>query len=133
MTAPAKRKVPIEQLLSAIEKTIEAAPRFVDQLALELGYVQSAVRPRLEQLEQAHRAHRIRIRNEQTKCLCYQWRHGPAPGAVRAPVIELGQELPRAELRVIVPFQAIVRSWPAFSGRDPLVAAFFGACHQVGA
>ncbi len=126
MTGPAKHKVPIEHLLSAIEETLKAAPRLVDQLVSEFGYHQTAVRSRLDQLEREHRAHRVRIKRAHSQGLCHEWRHGQAPGTVPAPVIELGQELPRAELRVIVPFQAIVRSWPKFSGRDPLVAALFG-------
>lgn len=132
MTGPAKHKVPIEQLLSAIEETLKAAPRLVDQLAFELGYTASAVRPRLEQLEREHRAHRVRVKREHSQGLCHQWRYGQAPGVVLAPAIVLAQALPRAELRVVVPFQAIVRSWPAFCCRDPLVAAFFGPVGQAG-
>lgn len=132
MTGPAKHRVPIEQLLLAIEETLKAAPRLVDQLAFELGYTVSAVRPRLEQLEREHRAHRVRVKREHSQGLCHQWRHGPAPGVVHAPVIALAQALPRAELRVLVPFQAIVRSWPAFRCRDPMVAALFGPVDQAG-
>jgi len=133
MTAAAKRTVPIERLLSVIESTLQSGPRLVDQLAFELGYTTSAVRPRLEQLEREHRAHRVRVPREHSQGFCYQWRYGQAPGVVHAPVIVLAQALPRAELRVSVPFQTIVCSWPAFLYRDPLVAALYGPASQVGA
>ena len=132
MIGPAKRKVPIGQLLSALEQFIEAGPRRVDQLVGEFGYTAAAIRVRLEQLEREQRVHRLSIPREHSHGLCQQWRYGAAPGAQIAPQIALGQELPRDRQRVIVPFQAIVRTWPKFCRRDPLVAALFGAGRQAG-
>jgi len=131
MIGLAKRKVPIGQLLSALERFIETGPRRVDQLVSEFGYTTAAIRVRLEQLEREQRVHRVRIPRDHSHGLCHQWRHGPAPGAQLAPQIQLGQELPSARQRVSVPFQAVVRTWPAFCRRDPLVAALFGAGQQV--
>lgn len=133
MTTPTERKVPIEQLLSAIEETLKTGPRLVDQLARELGYSACAVRPRLDQLEREHRAHRVRVKRESSQGLCYLWHHGQVPGAVVTSPIALAQELPRADLRVLVPFQPIVRTWPAFNRRDLLVSALFGPAGQAAA
>jgi|GEM_PF-2112557 len=131
MIGPAKRKVPIKQLLSALDQFIAAGPRRVDQLVSEFGYTAAAIRVRLEQLEREQRVHRVSIPREHSHGLCHQWRHGAAPGAQLAPQIQLGQDLPSDRQRVSVPFQAIVRKWPAFCRRDPLVAALFGARGQV--
>jgi hypothetical protein len=126
MTAPSKRKVPIGQLPAAIEEALKLGPRLVDPLGVELGYSTFTIRRRLEELENEQRVYRVRIKSELGQGVCYLWHHGLAPGAKLIPRILLGQELPRIEERGSVPFQAIVRSWPAFSGRDPLVAALFG-------
>lgn len=126
MTIPSKRKVPIAQLPAAIEEALKLGPRLVDSLGLELGYSNFTIRRRLEELENEQRVYRVRIKSELGQGVCYLWHHGLAPGAKLIPKILLGQELPRVEERGSVPFQAIVRSWPAFNGRDPLVAALFG-------
>lgn len=126
MTIPSKRKVPIAQLPAAIEEALKLGPRLVDPLGLELGYSNFTIRRRLEELENEQRVYRVRIKSELGQGVCYLWHHGLAPGSKLIPKILLGQELPRVEERGSVPFQAIVRSWPAFSGRDPLVAALFG-------
>lgn len=133
MTTSTDNKVPAEQLLSAIEKTLQSAPRLVDQLAHELGCSGSMVRLRLERLEAEGRAHRVRVRLENYQGKCYLWHYGPAPGALTVAVIQLAQELPRADLRVHVPHQAIVSSWPAFRQRDWSVAALFGSIQQAAA
>ena len=130
MNAHSERKVPIEQLLTAIEDALRAGPHLAEQLANDFGFSTCAVRRRLEQLEREHRAHRVRVHGHG---LCYLWHSGALPGAVIAPPIALGRELPRANLRVLVPFQSVVRTWPAFGGRDPLVTALFGPGRQVGA
>jgi hypothetical protein len=126
MTIPSKRKVPIAQLPAAIEEALKLGPRLVDPLGIELGYSNFTIRRRLEELENEQRVYRVRIKSELGQGVCYLWHYGLAPGAKPIPQILLGQELPRVEERGSVPFQAIVRSWPAFSGRDPLVAALFG-------
>lgn len=126
MTTPTDNKVPTEQLLSAIEKLLQASSRLVDELAHELGCSTSMVRLRLERLECEGRAHRTRVRLENYQGKCYMWHHGLPPGALAAFPIELARELPRAELRVRVPHQAIVSSWPEFRHRDWSVAALFG-------
>lgn len=130
MIGPVKRKVPIKQLLSALDQFIEAGPRRVDQLVSEFGYTAAAIRVRLEQLEREQRVHRVNIPREHSHGLCQQWRHGVAPGTQIAPQIALGQELPSARQRVTVPAQAVVRTWPKFCRRDPLVAALFGPARQ---
>ncbi|MGI4846184.1 MAG: hypothetical protein ACRYF7_23080 [Janthinobacterium lividum] len=130
MTAPTGKNVPIEELLPAIEKSLEAAPRHMKDLARELGCSEFAVRRRLLQLESEHRAHRVR---ENTQGLCYLWHPGPAPGAkIPIPIIP-AQDLPGAELRVSAPYQSTVRSWPLITRRDELVAALFGLAQQSAA
>jgi hypothetical protein len=126
MTVPSKRKVPIAQLPAAIEEALKLGPRLVDPLAIELGYSTFTIRRRLEELENEQRVHRVRVKSELGQGVCYLWHHGLAPGAKLIPHILLGYELPRADQRVSVPFQHVVRIWPAFNGRDPLVTALFG-------
>jgi hypothetical protein len=133
MTIPSKRKFPIAQLPAAIEEALKLGPRFVDPLALELGYSTFTVRRRLEELENEQRVHRVRVKSELGQGVCYRWHHGLAPGSALIPPIALGQELPPADQRVTTPSQAIVRSWPTFSGSDPMVAALFGRIPQAGA
>lgn len=133
MTTPTDNKLPAEELLSAIEKSLQSSSHLVDELARELGCSPSMVRLRLERLESEGRAHRVRIKLENYQGKCYLWHHGPAPGAGTAVPIELARELPRADLRVHVPHQAIVSSWPAFRHRDWSVAALFGSSQQAAA
>lgn len=133
MTIPSKRKFPIAQLPAAIEEALKLGPRLVDPLALELGYSTFSVRRRLEELENEQRVHRVRVKSELGQGFCYRWHHGLAPGSALIPPIALGQELPPADQRVTTPSQAIVRSWPTFSGSDPMVAALFGRVPQAGA
>jgi hypothetical protein len=133
MTIPSKRKVPITQLSAAIEEALKLGPRLVDPLANELGYSAYALRRRLEQLENEQRVYRVRVKSELGQGVCYHWHHGLAPGTSLIPPIALSQELPPADQRVTTPSQAIVSSWPTFSGSDPMVAALFGRASQAGA
>lgn len=128
------RKVPLDELLTAIEAVLAAGPRGCDAIARELGYSVSAVRIRLEQLELEQRAHRRQTAIKGWQGLAYLWCFGPADGAA----LETGQALvpqgaPNREQQAIVPFQSTVRTYPAINRRDPLVAALFGPSNQAGA
>lgn len=127
------RKVPIQQLMAAIEEVLKAGPRGIGEIARELGYSPVALRWRLEQLELENRAHRQREQIKSWSGLYYRWHHGPAAGNdalfAASPV---QQEAGKAQ-QGMVPFQSTVRTYPAVNRRDPLVAALFGPSHQAGA
>lgn len=118
-------RVPIEQLPAAIEELLKRGPRSFDQIARAVGWSQSAVRKRVEQLALDGRVHRRRVRVD-CPGFSYNWFYGPAPEAAALPSHALAQEPQRADLRVQVPFQYSVRVYPAIDRRDPLVAALFG-------
>jgi len=122
------RKVPITELLTAVEDVLKAAPRGIREIARELGYSVVAVRARLEELELEQRAHRRQILVTGWSGVCYLWYAGPAVGAA----LNAGETLAAQgghsrEQQATVPFQATVRTWPAINRRDPLVAALFGS------
>lgn len=119
------QRVPIEQLIVAIEDVLKAGPRVTDELARELGYSVSALRPRLEQLALENRAHRRRVEFEHWSGVCYRWHYGAAVDALVVPDHPIVGR-PSAETRAAVPFQSTVRAYPAINRRDPLVAALFG-------
>lgn len=128
-----KRIVLIDQLDDTIEELLKAAPRHVNEVTRAVGWSIRTVRPRLEQLELDHRAHRVRIELATSPTVCYQWHHGPSPDAAPAAKCRLSVELPNPKLRAIIPFQYSVQNYPAIDSRDPLVAALFGPAraHQV--
>ncbi|KQQ93645.1 hypothetical protein [Massilia sp. Leaf139] len=121
------RKVPLAQLLCAVEDVIAARPRGIIEVARELGYSVGAVRARLEQLELEQRAHRRQIAIKGWCGVAYLWYAGPADTAE----LKLGETLvaqgaPNREEQAMIPFQSTVRTFPAINRRDPLVAALFG-------
>jgi DNA-binding HxlR family transcriptional regulator len=120
-----EQKVPVEQLPAAIEELLKRGPRSFDQIARAVGWSQSSVRKRVEELALAGRVHRRRVRVD-CPGFSYNWFYGPAPEAAALPHCAMAQEPQRADLRAKVPFQNSVRTWPAIDRRDPLVAALFG-------
>ena len=120
------RKVPIEQLLTAIEELLKAGPRGIGDIARALGYSPVAVRWRLEQLELEHKAHRQREQIKSWSGLYFRWHHGPAVGVDTLLAGPLSQQGASAAHQGMVPFQSTVRTFPAVNRRDPLVAALFG-------
>lgn len=127
------RRVPIEQLLPAIEQVLKSGPRVIDQIAREVGYSVGAVRSRLQQLELENRAHRRRVIFENWSGICYHWYHGAAVDAMVVPQAASVQEALGPEQQAVVPFQCTVRTYPAINRRDPLVAALFGPMRQAAA
>lgn len=121
------RKVPIEELMGAIEKLLEAGPRGIGEIGRELGYSPVALRWRLEQLELENRAHRQREQVKSWSGLYYRWHHGPAAGADTLLAGSLARQQAGEAQQGMVPFQSTVRTYPAVNRRDPLVAALFGS------
>jgi len=120
-------KVPIGQLLGAIESVLATGPRTIGSLAQELGYSVVAVRARLEQLELEQRAHRVKVPINSFSGFAFQWRHGAAANDACPSLAVLAQLRPGLADQGVVPFQSTVRTYPAVNRRDPLVAALFGA------
>lgn len=127
------RRVPVEQLQVAIVDLLKTGPHVIDAIARELGYSVSAVRLRLEQLQLENRAHRRRIKFEDWSGVCYAWYHGAALDAAIPPAATEAQVVLRPEDRGIVPNQRSMRTYPAITQRDPLVAALFGPVGQADA
>jgi len=117
-------KVSIEQLIAVIETLLQAGPRPAAEIARAVGYSESAVRKRLEQLAHEGRAHRVRIKSDNGPGLCYIWHYGAAMGAVIAQ--------PLSPEQAAVPHQPTVHTYPAINRCDPLVAALFGSACQDG-
>ena len=120
------KKVPISQLLAAVEGVLETGPRTIGAIAQELGYSVVAVRARLEQLELEQRAHRVKVPINSFSGFAFQWRHGAAANDACPPPAALAQQRPGLADQGVVPFQSTVRTFPAINRRDPLVAALFG-------
>jgi hypothetical protein len=115
-----KRRVPIEQLVSAIEELLGARPSIIDEIAHVLRYSAAAIRVRLHQLMQEGRAHRQRIPCVNNPAVFYRWHAGPGAGRIDgAPSLDMAE----SDLR---PVQVTVHTYPVVNRRDPLVAAFFG-------
>lgn len=109
-TTITRTRIPSEsQLLTQIEKLLEGGSMTMQQIATATKLSVFAIRPRLAQLVQERRAHRLRIVG--IGKWNYLWMRGPAP------------ILPTAGAE---PRQAIVRSYPDVGRRDDLVAALFG-------
>lgn len=123
------RRLAIELLPAAIEQLLEAAGHTVLELTRVLGYSERAIRPRLEQLQLDHRAHRVRVKLRNAPGVCYRWHAGAAPDAAEeVPVVT--PDL-RTRQRLGLPIQTTVREYPAVNRRDPLVAALHGPAGQV--
>lgn len=126
------KRVPIGQLLTAVEDVLRNGPRTVGALSQELGYSVVAVRARLEQLELEQRAHRVKVPINSFSGFAFEWRHGAANDAGSSPTV-LAQQRPGLADQGIVPFQSTVRTFPAINRRDPLVAALFGPSRSASA
>jgi hypothetical protein len=115
-----KHRVPIEQLVSAIEELLWTGPSIIDDIAHVLCYSAAAIHVRLHQLMQEGRAHRQRIRCVNNPAVFYRWHAGPGAGRIDgAPNLDMDE----SDLR---PVQVTVHTYPVVNRRDPLVAAFFG-------
>jgi len=121
------KRVPIGQLLTAVEDVLRNGPRTIGALAQELGYSVVAVRARLEQLELEQRAHRVKVPINSFSGFAFQWHHGAAANDACSSPAVLAQQRPGPADQGAVPFQSTVRTFPAINRRDPLVAALFGA------
>lgn len=115
-----KHRVPVKQLMSAIEELLKTRPSIIDELAHVLRYSAAAIRVRLYQLMQEGRAHRQRIACVNNPAVFYCWYPGPAARHIDgAPILDMAEN-------DLLPVQVTKHSYPAVNRRDPLVAAFFG-------